>query len=143
MGRWHHNEIRVAFIAKDIKELVQNMESFLEGHIVDKKIYINGKSQDDYCSEEDIKSSIKKRDLEELAKLWVKGLDIDFGVLFSQNSRRKISLPLYPFERKVIWFTPSNKKKQMKPSKLEILEKLENGNISLDEAESLMEDIDD
>jgi acyl transferase domain-containing protein len=47
--------------------------------------------------------------MEELAKAWVEGLNIDWKDLFySEKSRYKLSLPGYQFQRKKYWLDTVN-----------------------------------
>lgn len=41
--------------------------------------------------------------LETLGKLWLKGINVDWDTFFSNENRKKISLPTYPFQRKRYW----------------------------------------
>lgn len=39
-----------------------------------------------------------------LGKLWQVGIDIDWTVVYGDESRKRVHLPTYPFERKRFWF---------------------------------------
>ncbi len=41
-----------------------------------------------------------------LATLWSKGADIDWQAVHAEQPRRRVSLPTYPFERKLHWVAP-------------------------------------
>jgi acyl transferase domain-containing protein/acyl carrier protein len=44
--------------------------------------------------------------LEALGRLWLAGLRLDAGALFAGQSRRRVPLPTYPFERQRYWIEP-------------------------------------
>ncbi len=41
-----------------------------------------------------------------LGRLWLAGVDIDFGAFWAAESRRRVPLPTYPFERQRFWVDP-------------------------------------
>jgi len=41
--------------------------------------------------------------LRSVGRLWLRGLEIDWGGYYSSERRRRVSLPTYPFERKRYW----------------------------------------
>ena len=43
-----------------------------------------------------------------LGRLWLAGIPIDWNGFHSNERRRRVSLPTYPFERKRYWVTPGN-----------------------------------
>ena len=45
--------------------------------------------------------------LESLGKLWTRGVKIDWKAFFSHETRGRIPLPTYPFERKRYWVDPT------------------------------------
>jgi polyketide synthase PksN len=60
--------------------------------------------------------------LEALARLYVKGVNIDWEAYYSGSGRRRIPLPTYPFEKKRCWVAPEDsggKEKKRFPSKHE------------------------
>ncbi|MCB0212914.1 MAG: SDR family NAD(P)-dependent oxidoreductase [Anaerolineae bacterium] len=48
---------------------------------------------------------MSKGNLDKLAAGWVKGLAIEWHLLYGKDTPRRISLPTYPFERKRYWLT--------------------------------------
>lgn len=44
--------------------------------------------------------------LQATGRLWLAGVDIDWKTFYSRESRRRVSLPTYPFERKRFWIEP-------------------------------------
>ncbi|MDJ0840058.1 MAG: amino acid adenylation domain-containing protein [Acidobacteriota bacterium] len=47
-----------------------------------------------------------------LAALWRHGIDIDWKAWYKDEERRRLVLPLYPFDRHVHWFNEENVRKQ-------------------------------
>lgn len=145
-GRWHHNEVRIAFKAKSMKEFLSNVESFIYGKQVNNIICSNNEGLKDIehsFSEKELQEIIDSHDIDQIAKLWCMGCNFKFNSLFKDKECRKISLPLYPFEKKVIWFCPTQpvEETHKELNKLQILKDLEAGIINLEEAEYLMEDL--
>ncbi|ELR72063.1 Malonyl CoA-acyl carrier protein transacylase [Fulvivirga imtechensis AK7] len=64
---------------------------------------------------EDIRDIFEKRDITQLAKLWITGVDVDWEKLYPQNKPRRISLPTSPFTRERYWalddLTPKKRSK--------------------------------
>ena len=50
-----------------------------------------------------IQSLIEKRDLLKIARLWTRGIDVDWEKLNVGQRRYRISLPTYPFEKRCCW----------------------------------------
>jgi len=44
--------------------------------------------------------------LSAVASMWTAGADIDWSAMFSTQSRRRVSLPTYPFQRQRYWIEP-------------------------------------
>jgi amino acid adenylation domain-containing protein len=42
-----------------------------------------------------------------LGRLWLSGTDIDWNAFYSQENRRRVALPTYPFERTRYWVEPA------------------------------------
>ncbi len=51
----------------------------------------------------DAADAVARRDLAALARLWGQGAAVDFRRLFAGQTRRRVSLPAYPFERERCW----------------------------------------
>jgi amino acid adenylation domain-containing protein len=47
--------------------------------------------------------------LNSLGRLWQHGIDIDFSPFYKGESRYRVSLPCYPFEKKKCWINPVSK----------------------------------
>ncbi|SEN51959.1 Acyl transferase domain-containing protein [Nitrosospira multiformis] len=45
-----------------------------------------------------------------LGRLWLAGVDIDWGSFYADERRRRVPLPTYPFERQSYWIKPGTQK---------------------------------
>lgn len=98
-------DFRVAFLAKDLKDLSMLLESYssdkadsriMEGNEVQNKavnLLLEGSDGEEY-----ITNLLKSNKLEKLGWLWVLGTDIDWNALYEEK-RSKVSLPTYPFTK--------------------------------------------
>lgn len=108
-------KIRVAIIAKSIEELSRKIEMVM----LDSKnedIFIN-ESQSDNTEviQELTEAEIVSMQLSELARLWVNGAEIDWGLLYSGSKPYKITLPGYPFDKQSYWIQQPNNKHDIHP----------------------------
>ncbi|MBF0395461.1 MAG: SDR family NAD(P)-dependent oxidoreductase, partial [Desulfobacterales bacterium] len=76
IGR-EHMDARIAVMANNINELEIKLKDYLSGNL--------------------------NNDLNETAKLWLKGSDVDFKLLYPNELPKRISLPTYPFMKKRYW----------------------------------------
>lgn len=100
---------RLTVIVNDLKELKSQLEKyakdqtkgFLKGNAKKNKndFFLKGNAGKSY-----IEIAIKEKELESLAQLWIKGISIDWKILYEEGCfPNKISLPTYPFIRKRCW----------------------------------------
>ncbi|WP_299608347.1 SDR family NAD(P)-dependent oxidoreductase [uncultured Aquimarina sp.] len=105
---------RIVFLADDLDKLQlelsrylkDNTSGFIKGNIKKEKLdfFLKGKAGQAY-----IREAIKEKELESLAQLWVKGLEIDWSLLYNNQVPKKISLPTYPFARERYWVAEDKK----------------------------------
>jgi polyketide synthase PksN len=106
-------EYRVAFVVKDVSELVRSLQNFLEGSSDEN--HFHGRAHQDLAilqtigSDEDMQETVRrwmhKSKFRNVAGLWVIGADIDWE-LFRYGGEKRISLPTYPFAKRTCWFHP-------------------------------------
>lgn len=129
-GRGHYN-FRLAFTASDIQEMTGKLETFVywctdnmfnnniyygEYKLVSnsKKIKERGEITSDEKNEYTCKAEIAianflnrgkldKDLLQDIGKYYINGADVQFEDLYKNGTERRISLPLYPFERVRFW----------------------------------------
>lgn len=103
-------DYRLAFLADSREFLRDALEGFVAGHAAAGLLTAHVKSKESvpvFETDEDAKvllqTWIEKGKLHEIAKLWVKGLNIDWAGLYVGTKPRRISLPTYPFARERYW----------------------------------------
>ncbi|MEJ8306441.1 SDR family NAD(P)-dependent oxidoreductase [Saccharibacillus sacchari] len=118
MGRDHFTH-RLAFVADDISDLIQLLETSQQHH------FLNGgyvfKSQGGVKSNESLRLEgeriltelqhindplKKKQQLSLIADLYVEGCDLRWLELYKADLPFRLSLPTYPFEKDSYWFKP-------------------------------------
>ncbi|MXO79313.1 non-ribosomal peptide synthetase, partial [Paenibacillus sp. OT2-17] len=107
-------EERLAVIAGSMQELVDKLEGFLEGRDGIPELYRgqvkrNKEALTALVEDEDMEKMIAawigKRKYSKVVDLWVKGLSMDWNMLYGDAKPRRISLPAYPFAREQYWIT--------------------------------------
>ena len=102
-------EERLAILAKNTYELIEllgayqegNRDSLLRGNIKENKsdFILEGEAGRSY-----IESAIEAKEIKSLAQLWVRGVAIDWNLLYPDTKPQKLSLPTYPFKRERYWY---------------------------------------
>nr|WP_127483821.1 SDR family NAD(P)-dependent oxidoreductase [Paenibacillus ehimensis] len=105
-------EARAGFIASSIGELANKLEIYLEhgseaaeaheGLVQQNKGMIALFKADEELMEA-VEQWIKRRKYNKLLELWVKGLDVDWEVIYGESRPQRISLPTYPFCKESCW----------------------------------------
>ncbi|MEK4432035.1 SDR family NAD(P)-dependent oxidoreductase [Paenibacillus sp. FSL M7-0802] len=107
-------EERLAVIAGSMQELVDKLEGFLKGRDGIPELYRgqvkrNKEALTALVEDEDMEKMIAawigKRKYSKVVDLWVKGLAMDWNMLYGDAKPRRISLPAYPFARERYWIT--------------------------------------
>ena len=102
-------EERLTFVANNIIETIDGLNTYLKG---DKKEILKGNTKNDttdFLLEGEagkgyIEIAIRNKEAKSLAQLWVKGVEIDWSLLYEEGHQPdKISLPTYPFARERYW----------------------------------------
>jgi polyketide synthase PksN len=98
---------RIAIITSTVKELKEKLTSYINNDEID-DFYIGDLSQQknnillkDNDSKEYIKSLIKTKSLNTLAKMWIEGKKVYWEELYKNG--RIMSLPTYPFAKERYW----------------------------------------
>ncbi|MGY0408613.1 MAG: beta-ketoacyl synthase N-terminal-like domain-containing protein, partial [Polaribacter sp.] len=102
-------EVRLVSVANNLEELKKQLENYQKGNA--KNIFVGNvkKEKNDFLLEGEageayIKTAILKKQVKALAQLWVKGVEMDWNLLYEQNNHpNKISLPTYPFAKERYW----------------------------------------
>ncbi len=104
-------EERAAFLVKDIPELINKLEAFVEDTTIDNcwkgHIKRNKETIDLFGTDQDaaelIRKWIAKGNLKKIAELWAKGYAVDWELFYKSYRPRRISLPTYPFAMEHYW----------------------------------------
>lgn len=110
-------EERLALTADSIEKLKKKLTAFLAGEENNEVFHGTaqaGKAVLSTISSDDemkviIGNWLTKGKYEKLLELWVKGLEIDWNMLYRDGTPRRISLPTYPFNRQKCWFSDVGK----------------------------------
>ncbi|MCP5004629.1 MAG: SDR family NAD(P)-dependent oxidoreductase, partial [Planctomycetes bacterium] len=103
---------RVAFLAENISEIKEQLDSFLKKK-KDIENYWIGKVESDQffllSSDEDAKEMlnrwIEKNKLKKIGELWCQGFSIEWDLLYGDNKPRRIHLPTYSFAKERYWIS--------------------------------------
>ncbi|MCX8128558.1 MAG: SDR family NAD(P)-dependent oxidoreductase [Clostridia bacterium] len=105
-------EERLAFTAASFGEVERKLNSFIDTNDSNEEVYLgqvqhNNETIAVFTANEDLKEVIEKwtvqRKYDMLISLWVKGLQVNWDILYSKDKPHRISLPAYPFERERHW----------------------------------------
>ena len=95
---------RLAIVVSSIDQLMEKLERFCQAEepSAEENLYL-GRVETHQTSPG--ARSVEATDREELARLWVSGVEIPWKKLYPGRFSGRISLPTYPFERKRYWIT--------------------------------------
>jgi polyketide synthase PksN len=105
-------ENRVIFIVRNTDQLVRKLKAFIaQEQDIDNcfqgEVQRDNEFLDFFTSDEDITEAVGRWTIKgkftQLAKLWVKGLALDWDILYREAKPRRISLPTYPFTEEPYW----------------------------------------
>ncbi|MCX7923144.1 MAG: SDR family NAD(P)-dependent oxidoreductase, partial [Clostridia bacterium] len=126
-------EERLAVVVRTIGELEEKLKSFLEGQDGIEELYRgqvkrNKESIALLAEDEDMAKTIDawvaKRKYKKLLDFWVKGLTLNWELLYGEDKPRRISLPTYPFARERYWI-PQNMRKNIGQSTAEAIDTIQ------------------
>ncbi len=107
MGREAMDE-RVAIVTDSITSFVASLKDFVQ-RLPSKSFFSGNVKRSGFNNERETLSKYQKqgvietRQFEELAALWVQGLNLNWDDLHNARKPQKVSLPLYPFLKKRHW----------------------------------------
>lgn len=101
-------KFRIAFLVKNIEELKVYLKELLDVN-KDKgnDSFIYESSSDNFAfidsdlTDLAVKKWFQEEEYEKVINSWKKGLDINWEIFYESETRKKIRLPLYPFESKI------------------------------------------
>ncbi|MCP4935908.1 MAG: polyketide synthase of type I, partial [bacterium] len=103
---------RLAFVVTDLTSLREKLIAYLSSEENVEQCYQGQVKQDKesinlFSNDEDSRAMVQqwlvKGKLEKLAAAWVKGLEIEWPLLYGVEKPSRISLPTYPFTRERYW----------------------------------------
>lgn len=105
-------EERLGISAQSLEELEKKLDAFMEGRGLGKD-YIRGQAkrnkeivsviEADADFQETVLKWMEREKYDQLLGLWVKGLNVDWGLLYGERKPFRISLPTYPFAGEPYW----------------------------------------
>lgn len=111
-GRTHQAH-RIGFIVPDILRLKQALQQYLDnlepvcfynkGRVIEAEEELNGLFHSAREKELHIQALVKERNMEALLNLWIKGVTIDWTLLYKNGLPQKISLPGYVYNKQRYW----------------------------------------
>ena len=116
-------ETRLALVAGNKKEACKLLENYLDDSMSENIYYAQADNRmvadllgRDEDSREIIDRWVAKGKLENLARLWVAGVEIEWQRLYQGISRQRVSLPTYPFEPERYWIKTDLPVETIKPA---------------------------
>nr|WP_242855837.1 SDR family NAD(P)-dependent oxidoreductase [Ruminiclostridium josui] len=108
-------EEKLAIIVNSLKELDKKLEDFINGqdHIEN---LVRGKNDPIaiklFSEDADMQAVVKmwaaKGYYSKIAELWVRGMEIDWGIIYGDIKPYRISLPVYPFANEHYWLSDND-----------------------------------
>src|SRR5437667_2072047 len=98
---------RLAIVADSREVLLQRLEGFVDNHVLT-GVHVSQVKKDAndvalFEADADGQSLLhiwcQKKNRENIARVWVKGVNVDWKLLYGESLPRRISLPTYPFAR--------------------------------------------
>ncbi|MEM6602114.1 MAG: type I polyketide synthase, partial [Verrucomicrobiota bacterium] len=116
-------ECRLAMVVHEVEELQTQLTNYQRGDSKDLLIGNIKENKSDFLLEGEageayIRTAISKKQSKALAQLWVRGVSIDWNLLYEDGQKpNKISLPTYPFARERYWIPVQDNEHATLPSK--------------------------
>ncbi|ASZ12601.1 non-ribosomal peptide synthetase [Chitinophaga sp. MD30] len=106
-------EERIALLATDTASLLEQLEDYLADKVTDIFTGNASKAETNFLLEGNagkafIATATKDKEWHSLMQLWVKGITIDWQLLYTNGHPSRISLPAYPFAKEVCWYPKAN-----------------------------------
>ncbi|MBN2441747.1 MAG: SDR family NAD(P)-dependent oxidoreductase, partial [Spirochaetales bacterium] len=107
-------EERFGLIVSSPDELKEKLKAYLAGGENIKDLFTghikkNRETLEVFKDDDDLQKTVhtwmEKRKYGKLAGLWVKGLELDWNLLYGEEKPARVSLPAYPFAREKYWIT--------------------------------------
>ncbi len=96
-------KFRIACLAEDERDLVGQLEIYLNDINVPSTVFIGKRETKKKISSIDIENALNEENIKEIARLWVQGANIEWSRLYSIETPSRIPLPTYPFLKERYW----------------------------------------
>ena len=125
---------RLAIVVENKNLLARQLDLYLAGKTDDLLSGNTEENKADFTLEGEagkayLAAAVKNREISSLARLWIKGVNIDWHLLYPGPRPKKRSLPTYPFARERYW-VPAKEEATAAPSKEQTLHPLVQHNVS-------------
>lgn len=106
----HAMDCRVAFLVNSIDELIHKLKAYIDDGVAEYsgQQSVNSNLLTELMDTDFVGHLLQKNDLGQMAKWWVKGLNLNWSQLYSQGSCNRIALPTYPFNKQRCWIPFEN-----------------------------------
>jgi len=100
---------RLAVLANRIEDVVEKLNQYIDGKTELNGLYCGNIKRDKaefsilYQGKESLTKTLHEKKLEEIARLWVLGAQVDWQLLYQGQQPQRMSLPTYPFAKKRFW----------------------------------------
>lgn len=104
-------DYRLALLVSTIDDLSEKLQSFIDSAEAVVCVWQGGSSikpiAGELPSSEAVQEWIEQGDYDQLSSSWVKGLDVNWTLLYQNVFPSKVRLPTYPFARENYWISPA------------------------------------
>ena len=106
---------RLSFIVSSLMELHDKLALAMTGNHIALDFHSGNSIEDNFDNNHDqyarsIDAIVSAGQLEKLAALWAKGVNIDWKKLYQSSQPTRIKLPIYPFAKERYWLHPTEMK---------------------------------
>ena len=102
-------DYRLAIPAEDMETLIKRLTGFIEEKSDAGVMTHHADSMEIYDADEaSLSQLLQNKDIHKLAEMWVKGLKVDWNLLYGDKKPRRCSMPTYPFARESYWISEKN-----------------------------------
>ncbi|GAA0894710.1 hypothetical protein GCM10009122_43910 [Fulvivirga kasyanovii] len=117
---------RLAVVAADRAELIDRLKTWRKqktaDHVYQATIDPRKGRKRAPDRGEEIRGLFEAGELDQLAQMWISGVDVDWEGLYAESKPGRISLPTYPFARQRYWVTdqPAGRKQKAEPQQAQL-----------------------
>lgn len=94
---------RLAVVCQDTDVLLSRLKQFVAGQSTRDVFFNDNQNPVQFDDDSAVATLLQGKHYSVLAQLWVNGMDIDWHSAYHQGQHQRLSLPGYPFARRVCW----------------------------------------